>query len=64
MPWVRFTRTFDWYPLKHRRYAREFRAGAVRNVPRACADEAERKQAAVRIERPRTRQEAREARRG
>lgn len=54
MPWVRFTRSFDFYPAKFKgRVCIAYKAGMSLNVTRACAERAEAAGAAERCERPR-----------
>jgi len=50
MPWVRFTKAFDWKPTLKVMFA--YKAGAVYLVKRACADQAIKEGKAVEIERP------------
>lgn len=40
MPWVRFTGKFDFTPAKQRLVTVAYKAGAVENVTRECADTA------------------------
>lgn len=50
MPWVRFTRPFDWWLRP--RIVQSFKAGEERLVTTPCANAAIKADAAVRIKRP------------
>lgn len=50
MPWVKFTRNYDYRPLK--RVMIPYKQGQIKFVKRECANEAKAKGAAVDAERP------------